>query len=314
MARELPALRESAARCGARGIRTMSEIRSIRLRTVRRLAGPLLAACLPPGAAAQPAADELAALINGYRTAPQSCRGEPTLPAGSPLAPVPALSGVDAKSADQLQHALKQAGYLAARVQSISVSGPRDARSAMAHIVARHCSVLLDRRYAEFGVRRDGNAWRVVLAQPLLADDLGDWADAGRRVLELVNAARAEARDCGDRRLPAAPPVRWNGALGEAALAHSRDMASRNYFSHEGRDGSRVGERATRAGYGWRRIGENIATGQGSPAHVVSGWLSSPSHCANLMSRAYTDMGAAYAVDPASDTAIYWTQVLGEPR
>jgi uncharacterized protein YkwD len=148
----------------------------------------------------------------------------------------------------------------------------------------------------------------------LLADDLGDWQAAGRQVLALVNEARGTARRCGAEQLPAAPPLAWHPALGAAALAHSRDMANRNAFSHEGGDGSRVGDRARRAGYDWRRVGENIATGQGAPDQVVAGWLSSPSHCANLMNRAFTEMGAAYALNPASDTAIYWTQVLGTPR
>jgi len=32
------------------------------------------------------------------------------------------------------------------------------------------------------------------------------------------------------------------------------------------------------------------------------------------MEAAFTQMGAAYAVNKASDTGIYWTQVFGTPR
>jgi uncharacterized protein YkwD len=95
---------------------------------------------------------------------------------------------------------------------------------------------------------------------------------------------------------------------------HSRDMANRNYFSHEAKDGSKADGRAKRVGYNWRRIGENIATGQGSSKQTMSGWLASPGHCANIMNRNFTEMGAAYAVNPKSDTTIYWTQVFGTPR
>ena len=60
-------------------------------------------------------------------------------------------------------------------------------------------------------------------------------------------------------------------------------------------------------------FGENIADGQGSPQQAVSGWLSSPDHCANIMDGKFTAMGAAYAVNPGSDATIYWTQVFGTP-
>jgi uncharacterized protein YkwD len=76
-----------------------------------------------------------------------------------------------------------------------------------------------------------------------------------------------------------------------------------------------VGERAHLAGYRWRRIGENIASGQGSPQAAVEGWLDSPGHCANTMHPGFTEMGAAYAINPASETGtVYWTQAFGAPR
>jgi uncharacterized protein YkwD len=119
---------------------------------------------------------------------------------------------------------------------------------------------------------------------------------------------------CGQQRFAAAPPLAWEPRLASAALAHSEEMARRNYFSHTGKDGARVDDRASRAGYAWQRIGENIATGQGSPEAAIAGWLASPSHCANLMNPGFVQMGAAYAVNPQADTGIYWTQVFGTPR
>ena len=52
---------------------------------------------------------------------------------------------------------------------------------------------------------------------------------------------------------------------------------------------------------------------EASPEQAVASWLASPTHCANLMQPDYTEMGAAYVTDAASDTGIYWTQVLGKP-
>ncbi|HSC82217.1 MAG TPA: CAP domain-containing protein, partial [Pseudomonas sp.] len=79
------------------------------------------------------------------------------------------------------------------------------------------------------------------------------------------------------------------------------------------RDGRTPGDRAELAGYGGQRIGENIAAGLDSAAKVVDGWLASPGHCANLMNPQFSELGAAYAVDPKSDAGIYWTALFGAP-
>ena len=99
-----------------------------------------------------------------------------------------------------------------------------------------------------------------------------------------------------------------------AALAHATDMATHSLFAHEGRDGSSPADRATRAGYRWRSIGENIASGMTTPEAAVEGWLKSPPHCANLMAPQYTEMGIAFAVNRASKAGIYWGQLFGTPR
>lgn len=72
--------------------------------------------------------------------------------------------------------------------------------------------------------------------------------------------------------------------------------------------------RSARHGYRWRQIGENLAAGPNSVKQVVSGWLSSPEHCANIMNPHFTEMGAAYALNPKSDSISCWAQVFGRPR
>ncbi len=277
------------------------------------LAGAL-AATLGGVAEAQPAA-ELTELINRYRAEAPPCDGHD----GPPLTPLrtdPALGAVAFDpSSGPLQAALDRAGYLSARAQAIVVAGPARAAAAMTLLRERYCRLLLDPGYTRIASDRDaGGRWRVLLAQPLLAPDLPPWPQAGREVLAQVNAARGQARVCGQRRHAAAGPLRWSAPLGEAAHAHSRDMAQQNYFDHRARDGSDVAQRAARQGYVGRRIGENIAAGQGDPTAAVAGWIASPGHCANLMDPTYTEMGAAYAVEPSSAGKIYWTQVFGAPR
>jgi uncharacterized protein YkwD len=278
-----------------------------------RAAWVFCAAALVAGTAAAQDAAELLTLINAYRSTPQACEGRRSAAAG-PLAPDRRLDGVKTESGAQLQNALQARGDAAANVYSISLSGPVSAATAMNLLQQRYCGPLLDPRYSNAGVSREGRSWRVVLARPLLSPGLGEWRRAADEVLRLTNAARARPRTCGTRRFDAAPPLRWATELGAAALLHSRDMASRNYFDHRAPDGSRADARATRQGYNWRRVGENIAAGQGSPEQVMGAWLASPPHCENIMQREFAEMGAAYAINQHSESTIYWTQVFGTRR
>ena len=254
--------------------------------------------------------DELVSLINSRRAETRGCDGGREAAVG-PLAPSPVLAQVDALAASRdLRKALTAAGYRAATATTIVVSGVANTSEA-ARVVETHCEALRNRRYAEIGVGRDGSTWRINLAAPLLAGDLGDWRDAGRAVLRLVNDARRRGGTCGKQRFAPAPPLAWNDKLAVAALAHSSDMAQREYFDHVDRRGTGVAERARRQGYAWRMVGENIAAGQGSAQQVVAGWLASPGHCANILSPDYREMGTAYALNPKAAMDIYWTQVLG---
>lgn len=278
----------------------------------RRLGASLLPGlamlCTPVMAQQQ---DQLVHLINAYRESPGACEGAVPKSAG-PLLPEPRLAGVELSRAGE--QALKAAGLHIAAMEAISVSGPSNAAAAMQAIRSRYCKVLAKPEYTLIGASRKGDMWRVVLARPRLAEASTALAGAGSKILDLANAARAQARTCGAKRYPAARPLAWNAALADAARLHSSDMADNNYFAHAARNGARAGERAQRAGYRWKRIGENIAAGQDSPDSVMNGWLSSPGHCANLMNPQFTEMGAAYAINKKSDLLIYWTQVFGTPR
>jgi uncharacterized protein YkwD len=137
---------------------------------------------------------------------------------------------------------------------------------------------------------------------------------AESRVLELVNAARAQGRRCGRERYPAAAPVRLSATLTRAANAHARDMARHGFLEHTGSDGSAPRDRLRRAGYRWRLTGENIAYGPTSAEEVVEGWLASPGHCANIMDARFREMGIALAVGRTRLKPLYWAQVFAAPQ
>jgi uncharacterized protein YkwD len=123
-------------------------------------------------------------------------------------------------------------------------------------------------------------------------------------LLQLVNDARKKGCNCGNTYYAPAPALTWNDQLEKAAYIHASDMYQKKYFSHTGSDGSGSGERISAVGYSWKFYGENIAAGYQTEKEVISGWLSSPGHCANIMNKNFREMGVARAGD-------YWTQDFG---
>ena len=140
---------------------------------------------------------------------------------------------------------------------------------------------------------------------PASAEDTPGTLDAfEQQVLELTNAKRAEA---------GLPPLVFDAKLSAAADKHSKDMADNNYFSHTQPDGDSLGDRVRDEGYGYLRVGENIAAGYKTPEAVVEGWMNSSGHRANILNPYFKELGVGYYKDPdAGDTYDhYWTQVFG---
>jgi uncharacterized protein YkwD len=133
-----------------------------------------------------------------------------------------------------------------------------------------------------------------------------------KQVLALVNQARGRGRRCGKEQFASAPPLEASEPLFRAATAHARDMARRDYFEHQSRDGRSPKDRVEAAGYRLRMTGENIAFGPETAAEVVAGWLGSPGHCANIMEPRFQDMGLAVALG-RKPGHYYWVQEFGWP-
>lgn len=114
-------------------------------------------------------------------------------------------------------------------------------------------------------------------------------------VLALVNASRKEE---------GLSELVLNDALNQAALLHSIDMNTNNYFAHEGLDGSVFWERTAAVGYLGSPRGENIAKGQQTPEAVHTAWMNSEGHRANILNSAITEMGLGRDINT-------WTQIFG---
>jgi uncharacterized protein YkwD len=133
-------------------------------------------------------------------------------------------------------------------------------------------------------------------------------------MVRLINDVRKAKHRCGKQTFSPAGNVRWNPKLENAALAQARDMAQNDRLSHTGSDGSQVQVRIQKAGYRWRAVDENLSAGHRDSEAVVSAWLTSPGHCANLMDPMITEIGAACFRNPESTYGTYWALLMAAPR
>src|SRR5690606_12866473 len=121
-------------------------------------------------------------------------------------------------------------------------------------------------------------------------------ASPADRVVELVNAARAEA-GCG--------PLAADERLARAAQGHADDMAAQGYCSHTSLDGRSFADRVRDAGHP-RPGGENIAQGQRSAEEVHEAWMGSPAHRDNILNCDFTAIGVG-----VNTGAWTWVQDFG---
>ncbi len=119
------------------------------------------------------------------------------------------------------------------------------------------------------------------------------------QVVRLVNVARADA---------GCAPLHVDARLATAARLHSEDMAKKNYFSHTSLDGRSPWDRMGAQGYSYGS-GENIAAGYSTPEAVMSGWMKSSGHRANILNCSSRAIGVGVAKGGSYGT--YWTQDFG---
>lgn len=167
-------------------------------------------------------------------------------------------------------------------------------------------------------------------ASLLLAGDLFSvvWAQSPTyedQVTEMVNQERWTNGQL--------PPLKRNSIIDNSAATHSSNMAVRNFFAHCDVDTkTKPWDRMVAAGYtGWNSAGENIAAGYSSPAAVMTGWMNSSGHRANILSVSYREIGVGYYMESGDQSGIrgdangdctadgsvggpfirYWTQNFG---
>lgn len=120
-----------------------------------------------------------------------------------------------------------------------------------------------------------------------------------QKVAELVNIERQKA---------GLSALTFDQSVSNVARTKSKDMAANNYFAHQSPTYGSAGDMLTKFGIRWSAWGENIASGQRTPEAVVTAWMNSAGHRANILSTNFSKIGVGYAVN--SNGTPYWTQIF----
>jgi uncharacterized YkwD family protein len=105
------------------------------------------------------------------------------------------------------------------------------------------------------------------------------------QVFNLVNQERAKA---------GLQALSIDNALSAMALDKAKDMYYSNYFDHNSPKYGSPFNMMTSYGIRYSYAGENIAKGQRSPQEVMTAWMNSAGHRANILNSHYTKIGLAY--------------------
>lgn len=123
-----------------------------------------------------------------------------------------------------------------------------------------------------------------------------------QEVVLLVNQERATRQ---------IPPLVLDDRLLAAAQGHALDMATNNFMSHTGSDGSTARERIVSAGYTGPSWGENVAGGYPTPTAVVNAWMNSSGHRANILNPGFEHIGVGWAYRAGTTYGNYQAQSFG---
>ncbi len=121
-------------------------------------------------------------------------------------------------------------------------------------------------------------------------------ATVEQEVVKLVNAEREKA---------GLSPMKEDWELSRVAQYKSQDMLDKKYFDHTSPTYGTPFTMMKNFGITYKSAGENIAKGQRSAAEVVTAWMNSEGHRANIMSKNFTHIGVGYVAE-----GNYWTQMF----
>lgn len=144
------------------------------------------------------------------------------------------------------------------------------------------------------GNNNQNNGGTVIGGKP--STSTGSYA---QQVADIVNDERSKA---------GLSSLTMNSDLSKVAQAKAEDMRDKNYFSHTSPTYGSPFDMMKQFGISYSAAGENIAKGQRSPESVMTAWMNSQGHRANILNSSYDQIGVGYCTDANGNT--YWVQMF----
>ncbi len=105
-----------------------------------------------------------------------------------------------------------------------------------------------------------------------------------------------------------------NQLLQEAAQLKANDMAAKGYFSHDSPDGKTPWYWLQQVGYNYEYAGENLAVNFVDSQDVMTAWMNSPTHRANILNDKFSEIGIATSKGTYKGReAVFVVQFFGTP-
>ena len=146
------------------------------------------------------------------------------------------------------------------------------------------------------------NPAMIYVGQTVMIPDTTALAVHEQEVFELVNKERVSR---------GLSPLTFDSELSRVARIKSQDMIDKKYFSHTSPTYGSPFDMMQKFGLRFSAAGENIAYGQKTAQEVMTTWMNSAGHRANILSEAYTHIGIGVA--KMYNGTLYWTQMFMNP-
>lgn len=212
---------------------------------------------------------------------------------------------------------LKEAGYESRATGVLIAGGPSDAATAFGLWNGSESSkaIVVKSDFEDMGVgvtrgSDNRNIWVVFFAssqvryEQQIAAALSDMEAMRQAMLVRVNEERVKQN---------LPTLVLNPLLNESAQKKSEDMFTKDYFEHASPEGVTPHQLITSTGYPARISAENLAKDPRTVDEVMTGWMASPGHRANILFDGITEAGFGLRLGRnASGFHIFWTQHFGK--
>ncbi|SFC79598.1 uncharacterized protein, YkwD family [Bacillus sp. OV322] len=131
-------------------------------------------------------------------------------------------------------------------------------------------------------------------AKPASSSNSSSLSQYEKEVVDLTNAERTKQ---------GLKPLAVDTELSKTARLKSQDMKDKKYFDHNSPTYGSPFDMMKKFGISYKYAGENIAMGQPTPKEVVTAWMNSEGHRANILNANFTHIGVGYV-----SSGNYWTQ------